>query len=253
MNNYKKNTAGSLMVNNVPIVDKNISVNEVEEKLIKYINNFSTINYIYIVNKQKKLIKVVSIKELFRSDKNIIVKNLPSSKLITVLANTNKEIVSTLALNHSLKAVPVVNKEKILLGIVPSDAILQILQDKATEDLLKISGVTLTAPYKNKIFSLSLFSSLKHRLPWLIFGLLGGFIMALTVGYFEDFLSQNIILAAFIPLILYMSNAVGAQTQSFIIRDLALEPKLKFIKYLSKQLVVVIIMSLFISLILYVG
>lgn len=248
---YPKKSAGSLMINDVPIVDENISVKEIEKILTNKKNVFSTINYIYIINSKKQLVKVISIKELFRSPKNLLAKNLDTLKIIYVSPYTDKEKVSMLALKHSLKAVPVINKYKEFLGVVPSDAILQTLYDESTENLLKLSGVTLNTPYQHKIFSLPLIISLKHRLPWLIIGLIGGLLMAGVVTYFENFLAVNIILASFIPLIIYMSDAVGTQMQSFIIRDLAVDSKLNFIKYLFKQLIVTILVALILSLLLF--
>lgn len=85
------------------------------------------------------------------------------------------------------------------------------------------------------VMKLSTRTSVKHRLPWLILGLIGGIIASHIVSSFEEVLQKNIILAAFIPLIVYMSDAVGTQMESFVIRDLATH-KPKFIKYLAKHL-----------------
>ncbi len=248
---YPLSSAGRLIVTDIPVINENLRIKNIKKILTKEANNFSTINYVYIVNQEKKLTKVISIKELFRFPENILAKNLPSIKIITVSPYTDKEKVAMLALKYSLKAVPVINREKKFLGIVPSDTILQILQDEATENLLRLGGVTLSSPYQHKIFSLPLLTSLKHRLPWLVVGLLGGLLMAGVVGFFENFLAKNIILAAFIPLIIYMSDAVGTQMQSFIIRDLAIDFKLNFLKYLFKQSIVVLLIGLIISLLLY--
>jgi magnesium transporter len=201
---YPSKSAGSLLVDDIPIVHENLQVKDIEKILTNKKNKFSTINYIYIINSKNILTKVVSIKELFRSPKNILAKNLNKLKIVFVSPYTDKEKVSMLALKHSLKAVPVINKKKEFLGVVSSDTILQILYDESTENLFKLSGVTFSAPYQNKIFFLPLYTSLKHRLPWLIFGLLGGLLMAGVVSYFENFLTKNIILATFIPLIIYV-------------------------------------------------
>lgn len=250
---YPLDSAGLLMVRDVPTVLDSASVGEIEKLLIKKTDQFSTINYIYILNESGHLLGAVSIKELFRSPKASQVKDLLPVKLISVSARTDKERVAMLALKYSLKAVPVVDKDKIFLGVVPSDVILKILHDEATEDIMRLSGVTKETPYAEGDSSLPLFQTLKHRLPWLVAGLAGGMLAADIVGRFEGILAEHIILAAFIPLIVYMSGAVCAQMQAFIIRDLAFNPGLKFLKYLLKQSSVTVVMGLAVSSLLYIG
>ncbi|MCA9390252.1 magnesium transporter, partial [candidate division WWE3 bacterium] len=94
-------------------------------------------------------------------------------------------------------------------------------------------------------------ASVIHRLPWLILGLVGGIAAAKIVEVFEVTLSQNIILAAFIPLIVYMGDAVGTQMEAFIIRDLSLNPKLSILKYFSKQLMVVLSLGIISAIMVY--
>jgi magnesium transporter len=88
-------------------------------------------------------------------------------------------------------------------------------------------------------------------MPWLVLGLLGGILAARIVGGYEDILSKNLILAAFIPLIVYMADAVGTQMEAFIIRDLAVNPKLVFSRYLLKQIAIIAVLGSFISMLLF--
>ncbi|QQS39114.1 magnesium transporter [Candidatus Woesebacteria bacterium] len=103
------------------------------------------------------------------------------------------------------------------------------------------------------VFKLSLTKSLKHRLPWLFIGLLGGLLASKIVGGFEELLSTNIVLAGFIPLIVYMSDAVGTQMESYVIRDFAMHPKINFIKYFMKHLTTVTFVGLIVSLLLFLS
>jgi magnesium transporter len=93
--------------------------------------------------------------------------------------------------------------------------------------------------------------SFTHRLPWLLIGLFGGIFAAKIVSSFEEVLSRNIVLAAFIPLIVYMSDAVGTQMESFIIRDSAMHPRLNLIKYFLKHLSITFLISAILSGALY--
>ncbi|MFA6992313.1 MAG: magnesium transporter [Candidatus Gracilibacteria bacterium] len=97
------------------------------------------------------------------------------------------------------------------------------------------------------IQKLSIWRSFKHRFPWLFIGLVGGVLAAKLIEQFEFVLSKNLILAAFIPTIVYMADAVGVQMESFIIRDLALEGKIKFHRYFVRQFTVVFFMGLVFS------
>lgn len=93
------------------------------------------------------------------------------------------------------------------------------------------------------VLKMPIHKSIAHRLPWLVLGMVGGVLAADIVESFEKILEQNIILAAYIPLIVYMSDAVGTQMEAFAIRDLALHSHLKFLRYFLRQLVVVTIMG----------
>ena len=90
-----------------------------------------------------------------------------------------------------------------------------------------------------------------HRVPWLLLGLLGGIMTAGILAGFEKTLSDNLVLATFIPLIVYMADAVGTQMEAFIIRDLAINPRLNFVKYLFHQLLAVTFIGLLVSAVLY--
>ena len=106
--------------------------------------------------------------------------------------------------------------------------------------------------HKPDIFNTSVLTSLKHRLPWLMAGLFGGIATAGIVNGFEQTLEENIVLAMFIPLIVYMADAIGNQMEAFIIRDLDQTPKLNFIKYIYKQLEIIGIIALILSILVFV-
>ena len=253
MNNdkkYKKDSAGFLMITDVPVMKDTSRVREMEDLLNKSINNFSTVNYIYVISQENKLIGAISIKNLFGASKEMLARDLISSELVSVLPNIDKERVAMLALEKNLKAIPVIDDDGFLLGVIPNDIILKILYDESMENLLHLGGVFHNAPHETNIFSFSLLKSLKTRLPWLIVGLFGGLFSAFVVSSFEGVLNKNIILASFIPLVVYMSAAVGSQMQAFIIRDLALNHNLNFFKYLIRHTRVVFFIALIISFLL---
>lgn len=108
-------------------------------------------------------------------------------------------------------------------------------------------NLIMVKTHVDNVLKMSTKTVLIHRTPWLLIGLFGGLFSAKIVEFFETTLQKNLILAAFIPLIVYMADAVGSQMESFIIRDTAINPRLNFVKYLLKQLFVVSIVGLLIS------
>src|SRR3989339_140284 len=253
-NAYPPGSAGRLMIANVPVVLPDFSIKQTEELLLEKVKKFETVNYIYVAHKNGKLAGVISIKDILRQPKNAIISEVMIKDLILVHPYTDQERVVYLALKKNIKAVPVVDKEGIFLGIVPSDVILEIAYDEAGEDLLSLAGVTRLKINKklDNTLELPLKTLLKHRLPWLFIGMLGGLLTAQIIGLFEITLAQNIILASFIPLIVYMGGATLAQTQAFFIRDIALSPKLNFAKYFFKQSAITLSIALFISAMLFI-
>lgn len=236
--------AGRLMTSKVPIISKDATVSDVEKLLLKKTDEFETINYIYLTDQYQRLKGVISIKELFRSPKEAKVSRLIIKDIASVRTHTDQEKVALLALKHNLKAVPVVDKDDRLLGVVPSDTILKILNTENIEDALHMVGAGKLENPAVSIIKAPALLHFKKRLPWLVLGLIGGIIAAFIVGFFERSLEEQIALAAFIPAIVYMADAVGAQVQTIFIRSLALQKSLDLKKYLWREVRVNIFLSL---------
>lgn len=239
-----------MMTPNIPSIEDTATVGDVEQMLLTDTKNFETIDYIYVVDKEKRLKGAFSPKELFRSDKQTPVKALLPESVVSVDTHTDQEQVALLALRNNLKVIPVVGKEGELLGVVPNHIIMRVLDSEAVENILRLGGVAHKGTFDD-ILKLPLHVALKHRLPWLLLGLVGGMLTASIVGMFEGVLSKNLILAAFIPLIVYMADAVGTQTEAFIIRDLAVNPELNFARYVRRQTLIISLVGVVTSLVLY--
>jgi len=251
-NKFLHESAGKIMIRNFPRVLENSKIKEVEKYLFRHKNDFETISYIFVVDEKQVIKGVLSIKELFRAKKHETVSSLISSKkLIYVHFNTDQEKVAHLALKNKLKAIPVVDKKKRLIGIVPYSVLMSVLDFEAREDLFRFGGISDGVKKQESMMTMGVLKSLKHRLPWLVVGLFGGILASGVVKGFEEVLSKNLILAAFIPLIVYISDAVGSQMQAFIIRDLSLNENLKIFKIFIKQLSVVSVIGVILSVILF--
>jgi magnesium transporter len=122
------------------------------------------------------------------------------------------------------------------LGIIPSDQIHKILYEEHKEDMLKSVGIITYSTAIDDSLDSSVVQAFIRRVPWIMLGTLGGLLLAGIIGVFENTLKDNLVLAAFIPLVVYVSAAVGAQTQILFIRDLALNGKMSILSYALKQM-----------------
>jgi len=245
--NYPAKSAISKMIKFVPICSESWKISDVKKMLFDKIKEIDTINYIYVTDKSNKLTGAFSIKEVFRKDGSVKVGLLMERNLITVRPYTEQERIAMLALKNNLKAVPVIDKNGKFLGVVPSDVILNILHSEDVEDFLGMAGIRSSF---QKILKGSSLYLAKVRIPWLVLGLLGGIFAAQIMNFFEAPLKENFILASFIPLILYLASAVGAQTETLFIRNLALDNKLNFTKYILREISAGFLMALFLGVLL---
>jgi len=240
-NKYPLESAGKRMVANVPTARPGERISDVKKMLFEEMKELETINYIYVIDKERKLVGIFSIKEVFRKPEETRVSEVMQTEIIKAHPYTDQERVAILALTHNLKSIPVVDKDSHFLGVVPSDIILNILHSENVEDFLKSAGIH--SPLAKTLRGSPVFLA-KARTPWLILGLFGGIFAAEIVEFFETTLKAHFILAAFIPLIVYMSGAVGAQTETLFIRSLALNTQFGVKKYLFRDIKVGFLMAL---------
>lgn len=238
--------AGHIMETNIPAVLPVTTVGDVRDLLSS--KKFDTVNYIYIVDKNGILKGVFPVKDVFLASTDTPVSEIMNPDPVSVSIYANKEHIAFTALKHNIKAIPVVDVEDKLLGVVASDTILQVLNDENIEDLLHSAGIALSdrSIFDSKGASVKL--HVKKRLPWLVVGLFGGLVAALIISFFEEAIRAQIVLVAFIPAIVYIADAAGNQTQILFIRTLALERHLDFKKYAIKELRVVSILAVFLGL-----
>lgn len=251
-NGFPPATAGRLMVRAVPIVYPESTAASIERAIKKQAGELDSINYIYVVSRHHQLLGVFSMKELLRARPEQKAEDLMVREVHKVHPYTHQERAAYLALTYSIKAIPVVEKDGKFLGIVPSDALLNVMHREVSEDLLRLAGLRHHRLLQDDVLTLPLWRSVIHRLPWLYIGLAGALLIALIIQFFESTLQKNIILAAFIPLMVYMSSAVGTQLQVFMIRDIAKNHVLPMSQYLRRQLAVVLTIALLSSALLFI-
>jgi magnesium transporter len=243
-NKYPPESAGRRMISNVPTAIPEERISDICKRLFEKANDFETLNYIYIIDRERRLAGVLSLKDVFQKPEASKIKDLMVKNVIRARPHTDQERVAILALRYNLKSVPVVDKKDIFLGVVPSDVILEILHSEDVEDILRFAGISKRDVILNKTLQFPVSVLTKIRLPWLIFGLFGGLFAARIVTFFEGPLKVHFVLAAFIPLIVYMADAVGVQAQTLFIRNLALDSRLDTRKYFLKEVKISLVIAL---------
>ncbi|MFH1234639.1 MAG: magnesium transporter [Candidatus Diapherotrites archaeon] len=217
---YHKDSAGANMSTALPVVGLHDSIGGIRKMLSEKIASFDTISYIYVVDGEKRLAGLFSIKEVFRAKETSKASEIMRTDIVTARPHTDQEEVAILALTKDMKNIPVVDKNGVFLGTVRSRTILNILNSEHVEDFLKLAGI-------HSIPSKALHASpghlVKARMPWLLLGLLGGIAAAQVTTFFEAPLKEYFVLAAFMPLIVYMADAIGTQTETLFIRNLAMQ------------------------------
>ena len=204
--------------------------------------NYQTIDYIYVVDDENRLLGVASIKDVYAS-KNATMGEIMTTKLAYVHPSTDQERIVYVALSHGIKAVPVVDKEKHLLGIIPYDIILETFNEEVHKDTLHFGGIFHRFGKDYHTNESSVKTMVKLRVPWLIAGVLGGIVTASIITNFEHVLSTLLALAAFAPVLAYMSDAVGTQSETLAVRSIAINPQMSRRNYLLKELAIAAVLA----------
>ena len=226
---YPESSAGFYMVRGIPVAKTTDLAGQVIDSLKG--SCWDTVNYIYIVDDENVLKGIVSLRLLFAAEPLIPVEKLMETRLITIAPQSDREEAAVLAVRHEKKAIPVIDERQRLMGVIPPHKILNIMHEEHIEDLLRLVGIVNHATLVERAWK-----QVKARSPWLLLGLMGGIMAASIVGFFESALKQEMAIAFFIPLIVYMADAVGTQTETIFIRSLSLGIISKVSSYLYKEL-----------------
>jgi magnesium transporter len=223
---YAEDDAGGLMNPRFARVRPEMSIDEAISYLRKQTREkVETVYYAYVLDSQQHVLGVVSLRQLFQASPSKRVDEVMQRDVVTVSEETDQEAVSHLFSEHGLMAIPVVDADKRMKGIVTVDDIVQVVQEEATEDIQKVGGMeALDAPY----FEVGFLSMLRKRAGWLMVLFLGEMLTATAMGYFEHEIARAVVLSLFIPLIISSGGNSGSQATTLIIRSLALtEVRLK--------------------------
>ncbi|KIL45709.1 magnesium transporter [Jeotgalibacillus soli] len=213
---YEEYTAGSIMTTEFVSIPSNSTVRSAMAILRKQAPNAETIYYTFVINDEKKLVGVVSLRDLIVSEEDALIKDIMSDRVVSVSVSDDQEDVARTMKDYDFLALPVVDFQNYLLGIITVDDIIDVLDEEASEDYSKFAGVSdMDSKDRTSL------GAAKKRLPWLIILLFLGMLTANLIGQFEATLDQVAILAVFIPLIAGMAGNTGTQALAVAIRGIA--------------------------------
>jgi len=217
---YAEDNAGGIMSSRFIRLRPQMTVDEA----ISYIRlqaktQVETIYYAYVINANQKLLGVVSFRELFASAPQKKVDEIMLLDIIKIPVDLDQEQIGQIFAKNDLMALPVIDEEEKMVGIVTFDDVAEAVQEEATEDIHKIGGMeTLDAPY----LQISFFEMLKKRAGWLIILLIGEMFTATALGYYEDEMKRAVVLSMFLPLIISSGGNSGSQASTLVVRAMAL-------------------------------
>ena len=218
--NYPEDSAGSIMNIEYIAFQKEMTVEEAILKIRQVGINRETIYTCYVTEK-RKLIGVVTVKDLLTSGDNRLIEEIMDTNIICVYTHDDQEEVAGIINKYGLIAVPVVDNDMRMVGIVTVDDAMDVIQEETTEDMSVMAGIV--APSEETYFDTSVWQHAKSRFPWLLFLMLSATVTGLVLGHFEEALLVMPILNTFIPMLTGTGGNCGSQSSTLIIRGLAVD------------------------------
>jgi magnesium transporter len=214
---YDPDTAGGIMNLPPPSLRRQMTVTDAFAFLKKNYHDASEIFYLYVLDRNGRLIGVVNLRALILAEPTQTVDSIMNHDVITAQVEMDQEEVAQILSRYDLLAVPVVDAENRLVGIISVDDVVDVIEEEATEDLYRLAQVGENA----EIFS-PIPQSVRSRLPWLIVNMGTAFMASSVVALFENTIAQAALLAAFMPIVAGQGGNAGTQTMTIIVRSLAL-------------------------------
>jgi magnesium transporter len=216
---YPENTAGALMTTDYAWLPANITVEEALERLRHQAPDSETIYYVYVVDEQRRLLGVVSLRDLIMASRRALLADVMETHIISVHDTDDREKVARDFQEYDLLAMPVVDSTGRLVGIITSDDVLDVIESEATEDVHRMGAVT---PLEDDYLQTSFVRLWRNRAFWLSCLFVAELFTFSALSYFEDAIAEVVVLSLFVPLCISTGGNSGSQAATLITRALAL-------------------------------
>ena len=217
---FPEDSAGSIMTTEMVVLRPTMTVDEAFSIIKKTGIDKETIYVCYVIDKSRKLVGMVETKDLLISERDVLISDILEDNVISVLTTEDKEKVAKMFDKYNYMAIPVVDREERLVGIVTIDDAIDVIQDENTEDFEKMAAMH---PTDDTYFKTSVFTHAKNRIMWLLILMLSSTFTGLLLEKFQNAIAAVPLLVAFIPTIMDTGGNCGSQSSTLIIRGLALD------------------------------
>ncbi len=216
---YPDNSAGSIMT--VEFVDfkEDLTIRDAVKKIRQEYDDKETINICYVIDNKRKLIGKVTLKDLVVNNEEKIIRDIMDDDIHPVNTLMDQEEVAKIIQDYDITAVPVVDSEGKLVGIITIDDVVDIIEEEATEDIEKMAAIT---PTEKSYLKLSVFDIWKSRIPWLLLLMISATFTGKIIQHYETALAACVILTSFIPMLMDSGGNAGGQASVTVIRGLSL-------------------------------
>ncbi|MEF9940969.1 MAG: magnesium transporter [Lachnospiraceae bacterium] len=217
--NYPEDSAGSIMTIEYVNLRKDMTVSEAMSHIKQTGIHKETIYTCYVLE-YRKLIGVVTAKDLMTTDDHIRIEEIMKTEIISVNTHDDKEEVARLFSKYGLLALPVLDAEDLMVGIVTVDDAMDVMEEETTEDITKMAAMN---PSEKPYFETSVFNHAKNRILWLLVLMLSATITGTIITNYEDAFALIPLLVSFIPMLMDTGGNCGSQSSTLVIRGLALD------------------------------
>lgn len=217
--NYPENSAGSIMTAEFVDLKKYMNVRESIARIRRIGEDKETIYTCFVTSADRKLEGVLSVKDLLLSDDETVIEDIMDTNIVFCMTHDDQEEAAEKISDYDLMALPVVDKEGRLVGIVTVDDVIDVMEAEATEDFELMAAMTPSdKPYSRT----SAWDMWKRRVPWLMFLMLSATFTSMIINSFEDALAVQAVLIGFIPMLMGTGGNSGAQASTAVIRSISL-------------------------------
>lgn len=216
---YPDNSVGSIMTTEYVDLKRGMTVNEAIDRIRKIGEDAEDIYTCYVVSNRRRLLGVISVKDLLLNSSDAIIDDIYDKNVIMASTLDDKEEVTTLFEKYDLLALPVVDSENRLIGIVTVDDAIDVMQEAASEDIEMMAAIL---PSERPYLKTGVFEIFRSRIPWLLFLMISATFTGAVISGFEDKLSECLALIAFIPMLMGTGGNSGSQSSVTVIRALSL-------------------------------
>lgn len=249
---YKSGTAGRIMTPEYIALKENLTVAQALERVRRLADVTETIYYLYIIDVSRRLTGVLTLRSLLTAHSEQTVGAIAKQDIIFVYTNTDQEEVARIVQDYDFGAVPVVDTEQRLVGIITVDDVLDVIEQETTEDIYALGGVESGG---DRYFqTTNLFKIAQKRVKWLFVLLVANTATSAVIASQEEVLEQVVALVAFIPLLIDAGGNVGAQSSTVIIRGLNLQevPLKKAMGVVTRETIVGVLLGVILGLVVIV-